>query len=218
MLHIRVVRSTQAFRGNPADILRGIFDIAGLTVDAVLGVDLKPGSASFLNDLVDTCRAIALSRLIVSGKVIAHGCSRVRQHQMTGLVLFVIGIGKKNRGQLIEGQHAIWFGIVNGFTGRRRFKGCVIWDWILERPGLMPVENLVDKGIGGPAEHPEFMQSWAHVAGPVELFMQPRILESLLLRGDLGIAMALSQLVKHRLGREHARLHGGMTALDLQDV
>jgi hypothetical protein len=48
------------------DILRRILDITGLTMHAVLAVNLKSLTPTFLfNNLIHTCRAIALSRLII---------------------------------------------------------------------------------------------------------------------------------------------------------
>src|SRR3954470_596000 len=37
--HVRVVRPATTFRRHPFDVLRGILDVAGLAVDAVLRVD-----------------------------------------------------------------------------------------------------------------------------------------------------------------------------------
>jgi hypothetical protein len=40
-LHIRIIRPAAAFRYHPVDVLGRILDVAGLAVDAVLGVDLQ---------------------------------------------------------------------------------------------------------------------------------------------------------------------------------
>jgi hypothetical protein len=51
-LHIRIPRPTTAFRHHPIDILRGVFDVAGFAVYAVLGVDLETRAGGFLDDFV----------------------------------------------------------------------------------------------------------------------------------------------------------------------
>src|SRR5690554_7352650 len=40
-LHVRIVRTTAAFRRYPGDVLGRILDVTGLAVDTVLGVDLE---------------------------------------------------------------------------------------------------------------------------------------------------------------------------------
>ena len=92
LLHIRVVRSTQAFRGNPADILRGILDIAGLTVDAVLGVNLKARFVTICDYFIHARWAVALSGFVVSGKVDLNRNRGVSQLQVAGLIFFMVGI------------------------------------------------------------------------------------------------------------------------------
>src|SRR3954449_13596943 len=41
-LHIRIVRSAAALGYNPINVLLRVLDVAGLTVDTVLRVDLEP--------------------------------------------------------------------------------------------------------------------------------------------------------------------------------
>ena len=69
VLHIGVVRSTQTFRGYPTDILRGILDITGLTVNAVLSVNLKARFVAIRDYFIHARRAVALSGFVVSRKV-----------------------------------------------------------------------------------------------------------------------------------------------------
>ena len=92
VLHIGVIWSTQAFRGYPTDILRGILDIAGLTVDAVLGVNLKARFVSICDYFIHARWAVALSRFVVSGKVDLNRNRGVSQLQVAGLIFFVVGI------------------------------------------------------------------------------------------------------------------------------
>ena len=65
-LHIGVVRSAGALGRHPNDILRRVLDVAGLAVNAVLGVDLEArGAVLVFNHFVDTGRAVTLCRLVV---------------------------------------------------------------------------------------------------------------------------------------------------------
>jgi len=59
VLHARVVRSAATFRRDPDDVLRRVFDVAGLAVHAVLRVDLQAvGVVGVLDELVHTRRAV----------------------------------------------------------------------------------------------------------------------------------------------------------------
>ena len=69
VLHIGVIWSTQAFRGYPTDILRGILDIAGLTVNAVLSVNLKARFVTICDYFIYARRAVALSGFVVGRKI-----------------------------------------------------------------------------------------------------------------------------------------------------
>src|SRR4051812_35418066 len=60
--HSLVIGTTAAFRGNPGDVAVGILGVAGLAVNAVLGVDLVTRSGGFFDPLIDPGRAIAVRR------------------------------------------------------------------------------------------------------------------------------------------------------------
>ena len=92
VLHIGVIRSTQAFRGYPADILRGVFDIAGFTVNTVLSVNLKARFVTICDYFIHSRRAVALSRFVVGRKVDLNRNRGVSQLQVAGLIFFMIGI------------------------------------------------------------------------------------------------------------------------------
>ena len=92
VLHIGVVRSTQAFRGYPADVLRGILDIARLTVNAVLSINLKARFVTICDYFIHSRRAVALSGLVVGRKVDLDRNRGVNQLQVTGLIFFMIGV------------------------------------------------------------------------------------------------------------------------------
>ena len=64
-LHTRIVRAARALWHYPLNILRRVLNIAGLTVDAVLRVDLEALRAISLVDyLIHPCWTVSLSRLI----------------------------------------------------------------------------------------------------------------------------------------------------------
>jgi len=92
ILHIGVIRSTQAFRGYPTDILRGILDIASLTVNAVLSVNLKARFVAIRNHFIYARRAVALSGFVVSRKVDLNRNRIVSQLQVAGLIFFMVGV------------------------------------------------------------------------------------------------------------------------------
>src|SRR3954447_7773249 len=60
ILHIGVVGTAAALRHYPFDVLCWVFDVTGFAVDAVLRIDLQPGSSGFLNNLVHSGRAVPL--------------------------------------------------------------------------------------------------------------------------------------------------------------
>ncbi len=58
--HRLIVRTAAALRWNPGDVAVRILDVAGFAMDAVLSVDLEPGTRRFLHPLVNAGRAIAV--------------------------------------------------------------------------------------------------------------------------------------------------------------
>src|SRR4051812_34977430 len=91
-LHVGVIGSFSTLRHHPDDVLRGIFDVASLAVDAVLVVDLEARAPPLLFDhLVDAGRTIAWGGLGPSRQVDRDRDRRVLELQMRRLVLLVIG-------------------------------------------------------------------------------------------------------------------------------
>src|SRR5690349_7108225 len=60
--HIWIIRPAAAFGRHPGDVLVGVFDIAGFTVDAVLRVDHKAWLAGFLDPFINGSRAVTRRR------------------------------------------------------------------------------------------------------------------------------------------------------------
>src|SRR6478735_6348972 len=62
LLHALVIGAAAALRRNPGDIAVRVLDVAGLAVDAVLGVDLEARASALLDPFVNAGRAIAVRR------------------------------------------------------------------------------------------------------------------------------------------------------------
>src|SRR3954451_14644525 len=103
----RVVRAAAALRGHPVDVLERVLDIAGLAVDAVLGVDLEPSAGGVGHVLVDAGRAVALLGAVILRQVDPGRDARVLEDQVARLVLLVVGVGEEDRGQAVEGELAV---------------------------------------------------------------------------------------------------------------
>src|SRR4051812_20364051 len=68
-LHIGIIRASSAFGDDPVDVLGRVLDVAGFAVDAILRVDLEARSGRFLDEFIDSGRAISLLRPGIFGKV-----------------------------------------------------------------------------------------------------------------------------------------------------
>ena len=74
--------------------MRGIRDIAGLAVNAVLRVDLQPriSAAIITNDLIDARWAIALFGCIVGRQIVGDWYRKVFERQVGWLIFFMVCI------------------------------------------------------------------------------------------------------------------------------
>jgi uncharacterized NAD(P)/FAD-binding protein YdhS len=113
--HLLIIGAAAAFRRRPGDVLRGVLDVAGFAMHAILRVDdeARIGLARLVavDDLVNARRAIEPRRLGVARQVDAYGDRRVRQLQMNRLVLLVIGVGEEHRGRYVERDLPVGLGI-----------------------------------------------------------------------------------------------------------
>ena len=83
-------------------------------MDAVLGVDLEPGFTTLaFDELVNACRTITLLGSGINRQVDGRRYVRILERQMNRLVFLMVGIGDEYRGQAIEGQDPIGFGIID---------------------------------------------------------------------------------------------------------
>ena len=60
---------------------------------AVLGIDDKLRPSLGFHNLIHASRAIALRRLVVHRQVVANRQFGIAQHEVAGLIFFVVGVG-----------------------------------------------------------------------------------------------------------------------------
>src|SRR5437773_9372570 len=93
-LHAAVIGPAAALWGNPDDVLRGVLDVAGLAMHAVLRVDLQAVAVVGVFDkFVDTGRAVAAFRAGVPRQVDVDRNAGILQRQVGRLLFFVVGVG-----------------------------------------------------------------------------------------------------------------------------
>src|SRR4051794_20047383 len=103
-LHVRVIGASAAFWSDPVDVLGRVLDVAGLAVDAILGVDLEPRfTVLALDEFVNACRAITLLGAAIDRQVDRGRYVCVLERQMNRLVFLMVGVGDEHRGQAVEG-------------------------------------------------------------------------------------------------------------------
>src|SRR3984893_18143372 len=109
--HIRVIRPAATLGRNPGDVLIRVLDVASFTVDAVLRVDHEAGRARLLHPLVKAGWTVAGGWApgdVVRGRLLQ---LEIGDFQVRRLVLLVIGIGKKHRGEAGVGDCTVGVGI-----------------------------------------------------------------------------------------------------------
>src|SRR2546423_3699145 len=89
LLHVRIIGTAAAFGRYPGDVLRGILDVAGFAMNAVLRVDLESGAVRLLDDLVNAGGTVSLRRFRIFRQIDADGNGRILQHKVNRLVLLV---------------------------------------------------------------------------------------------------------------------------------
>ncbi len=150
----------------------------------VLGVDLEPGFAVFFDNFVDAGRTIPLGRFVVGRQVLADRDGRIRQHQMTGLIFLVIGVGQEDGGQLVESEHAVGLGVVDLSALGRGLQGRVVGSRVLQGERQPTSEQgLIDPYEGGPRQGAEFVDRLLGISCRRQLRVQPGSVELLLEAG-----------------------------------
>jgi hypothetical protein len=144
-LHIRIVWPAAAFRRNPVDVLRGILDVAGFAMHAVLRIDDEARIASrFLvsvDDLIDPGGTIEPRRLAIDGEVALDRNRRIGQLEMNRLVFLVIGVRDEDRGELVESRLLRELLIIDRRYFRERLEAGVIGLAMFQRAEEREAEN-----------------------------------------------------------------------------
>ena len=183
-------------------------------MDAVGRIDLQAaGPVLAGREFVDPGRAEALLRAVVKGQVHLHRGIVVLERQVTGLVLLVVGVGEIDRRELVEGDLAVGLGV--GDLRRRRgfFQRRVVLA-VVQGPRRPPPQQIgVHRRIGetGPESPAE---GRADVARPVKLVPDPGLFQRLGVGGQPAVPRPGDKGGEGGLRRRHARLHGGVRALD----
>jgi hypothetical protein len=95
---VLIIRSRTTFRRHPVDDLVGIFDVAGLAVHAIGGVDLQAFTCIVLHDFIDIGGAEARARVAVFLGALCDAHGSVGNVQMDRLVFVVFGGGEVDAG------------------------------------------------------------------------------------------------------------------------
>ena len=67
-------------------------------MDTILGVNLEsPATRGIVHNLIYTGRTVALSWLVIKGKIAVDWYRSISKYEMTGLILSVVGIGQEYR-------------------------------------------------------------------------------------------------------------------------
>mmetsp|Transcript_81447 Transcript_81447/g.226443 ORF Transcript_81447/g.226443 Transcript_81447/m.226443 type:complete len:490 (-) Transcript_81447:241-1710(-) len=137
---------------------------------------------------------------------------------MGRLVLLVVGVGDEHRGQAVEAQLAIRLGVADAGALGRGAQGLVVGLVVVQRPGRVghaqlgqqPVLDAGHQLAGGLA----LLEPELEVAGLLQLFVQPALLEGLGVGAQLVLGAAGRQGGGQGLGAEHAALDRRVAALD----
>jgi uracil-DNA glycosylase len=220
--HIRIVRPAAALGRDPFNVLGHVLDVAGLAVDAVLGVDLQARIAFLDADvLIHPRRAVPLLWPCIERQVDPRRHRRVLQHEVARLVFLVVGVRERDAGQAIEGDHAIGLGIGDRLVqvgALRRLAVAVV------------LHRLPDAEAADSAQpHVRACQHRAQLAAELG-HQRLRVLDLLQFLGDpaftdgtivldhVVLLAARSDGRRDGLGRQHPALHRGVAALDARHV
>ena len=103
-LHAGVGRAAAAFGRDPDDVLRGVLDVAGLAMHAVLRVDLQALATllGIVHKFVHPGRAVAAFRASILGQIDLHGHRGVLERQVRRLIFTVVGAADKDAGEAVK--------------------------------------------------------------------------------------------------------------------
>ena len=184
---------------------------------AVLGVDLEARPAVLFDYLVYARGTISLRWLVVIGQVVADRDVGIGEDQVARLVLFVVRVRDEHRRELVEGQHAVGFGIFDGFGNCGESQLGMIGSVFVQREGHAAAgDGLVEPRIRRAGQRSQPMHGGPDIAGRLKLLEQPGRAEARIEIVNLRLGCILRQGVEHRIGRDHPGLHGRVGAFHLE--
>ena len=136
-----VLGPISALGNTPVDILGGYFDVAGLTVNAVLAVDVElhsERSCVVFNILVNTRRTKLLLNALVFGprKPCVFFVILVGDSQVTRFVLLVVSACSGHRGQDVKSEFPIWLRVLDRLKRPSFLSGLSVSVMVSKGPGL----------------------------------------------------------------------------------
>ena len=102
-LHIQIVRSPSAFRGDPVYVFGRVLDIAGFAVDAVGRIDLQFGLAFLRYHFVNRRGTKILAGISIFADATIAANIWFKDNKVAGLIFFVACAGMIDVGEAIEG-------------------------------------------------------------------------------------------------------------------
>mmetsp|Transcript_100221 Transcript_100221/g.269175 ORF Transcript_100221/g.269175 Transcript_100221/m.269175 type:complete len:448 (+) Transcript_100221:603-1946(+) len=139
--------------------------------------------------------------------------------QVRGLVVLVVHTAPDQVIKDFECVNAVRLWVLNLLAGSSRLRVLGVLLAPLEGPRLHAPREHERRGAIGHARHHAQMPGWLEVPHGVELFPNPRALDTVLVHRQLHGGRALAQQsLRGGLARERAGLHGRVAALDLRHV
>ena len=130
----------------------------------------------------------------------------------------MVGVGDENRGQAVEGEFAVRFGIVD-----RLAVGCgqqlgMVGFGVMQGPGELAAQHALlqahHEGAGQQAlSHPLF-----EIARLPQLIEQPRLAEGFGIAAQFVVGATGLQCFEGRFSCQHAGLDGGVNAFDPRGI
>ncbi len=197
-LHVRVSRAARAFRRHPGDVLCRVLDVAGLAVNAVLGVDLEALLAVFLgHHFIHAGRAVTLGRFIVHRQVLGDRNARVGQLQVARLLFFVVGTRDEHRAEFVEADLAVRFRVVDLLAVGRQFQASVIRLGVVQGERQFAAEDVLVEPVEAAADDgAELVNRRAEVAAGEQFVIEPALLEGVDVSGQFFGAVLFQQTAR----------------------
>src|ERR1700751_322102 len=223
--HALVIRAAPALGRNPGNDLVGIGDVAGLAVNAISRVQadaLAMRLRRVFNEFINVGRAEVLARTAVLFCAALVADVGVGDHQVRGLIFFVLGAGVVEVGELVESKLAVALRRAKqmGFGAAVGGKFCELFHVLVAEMRGVAVAKGAAAGelLQARVEHAReksLFKSLMKVAHLPQFFFDPAGVDFLLeLAERRGGGVVFHQRIEGRLGGEHAALDGEVNALE----